>query len=333
MSRFSGLDRRKLLNAVTVFLVIVLILSTALLLVSLWERQQGKFSSPNSGEPSTAISYNGTEYELRDGIETMLIMGLDKFDEAIDNSAYNNDQQADFLMLLVIDNNSSTYTGIHINRDTMADINVLGVAGEKIDTVNQQIALSHTYGNGKEISCRNTADAVSDLLNNVKIDHYMSLTMDAVPIIADAVGGVEVEVLDDFTGLDDTLIKGQTVSLKGDHALNYIRARQGLEDSSNESRMARQRQFLNALYEECVEMQDADEDFIADVSLKLSEQLISDCSANKLQKMFKKLTSYKFGNINTIEGEFKNGERFVEFYADKDSVMKVVIEAFYKEKK
>ena len=36
----------------------------------------------------------------------------------------------------------------------------------------------------------------------MKIDHYMTLTMDAVGILNDLAGGVTLEVLDDMTELD-----------------------------------------------------------------------------------------------------------------------------------
>ena len=155
-------------------------------------------------------------------VESFLILGLDKFEDAINNDSYNNDQRADFLMLLVFDNSEKKFTAVHLNRDTMVNMNVLGVAGQKIGTVNKQLALAHTYGNGRDVSCRNTADAVSELLNGVKVNHYLSITMDAVPILNDLLGGVEVTVLDDFSGIDDTLIKGETVTLHGDHALTYV---------------------------------------------------------------------------------------------------------------
>ena len=39
-----------------------------------------------------------------------------------------------------------------------------------------------------------------NFLMDVKIDHYISLTMDSVAVMNDLVGGVEVTVLDDFLG-------------------------------------------------------------------------------------------------------------------------------------
>ncbi|MBP3706031.1 MAG: LCP family protein, partial [Clostridia bacterium] len=198
--------------------------------------------------------------------------------------------------------------------------------------VTKQLALAHTYGNGKKVSCRNVADSVSKLLMDINVNHYASLTMDAVPVMTDLVSGVEVQVLDDFSGIDDTLIKGEKVTLIGEHALNYVRTRYGLEDSSNENRMKRQRQYLNALFEKTKAYAQNDENFIAEATYKMSDFLVSNRSATKLQEVFEKITSYKYEGIIEIEGELKKGEEFMEFYPDETSVKEIVIDLFYKEK-
>jgi len=325
----ANISKRKILTVLAVFLLLVMLFSAAMFFIKLWESKQGGFKEPGEDKLETFLEYDGKKYNLNKDLETVLFIGRDKFESNVNNSAYNNDQQADFLMLLVIDNESSSYVGIHINRDTMASINVLGVAGEKIDTVVKQIALSHTYGNGEQVSCRNTSDAVSALLGNIKIDHYVSLTMDAVPIVNDSVGGVEVTVLDDFSGIDPTLVKDETVTLKGDQSLTYVRSRQGMDDATNQNRMRRQRQYLNELYKKCVEYASADENYIVDLSLKLSDHIISDCSVNKLQKLFTKITDYELENILNIEGEIAKGKEFVEFYPDEDALQKLIVDTFY----
>ena len=162
-----------------------------------------------------------------------------------------------------------------------------------INTVTKQIALSHTYGNGKEISCRNTADSVSELLYGMQIDHFISLTMDSVGIYNDLVGGVEVTVLDDFKGIDDTLIKGEKVLLKSKHALNYVRTRYGLDDSSNNNRMNRQQQYVNALFEKSKKITEKNDEFIIDASLKMADYIVSDRSVTQLQELAKKIVDYK----------------------------------------
>ena len=156
--------------------------------------------------------------------------------------------------------------------------------------------------------------------------------MNSVSTFNDLVGGVEVTVLDDFTGIDDTLIKGETVTLNGQQALHYVRSRYGLEDSSNSTRMKRQRQYLSALYEKTQQCMESNDDFIVDATLKMSNYIISDRSVTQLQELARKFMAYEFVEISTIEGESKLGEQYVEFYPDADSIDKLVIELFYQPK-
>ncbi len=319
----------RILRIIAVILAIIIVVCGVLYAISLWERYTGRYDEPDNTEVvSQSMEFNGRQYDLNEKVETVLVLGLDKFDRD-DEDSYSNSMQADFLMLLVIDNEKEECTALHINRDTVAQMSVLGVAGDRIDTVSQQLALAHTYGNGKEISCRNTAEAVSDFLLNIEIDHYVSVTMDAVEKYNDLVGGVTVRVLDDFSGIDDTLVKGREVTLRGEHALNYVRSRYGLDDSTNNRRMERQRQYLEALYRKTVECLEEDEDFIVDSASKLTSDLVSDCSASRLQSIAEKIADYKFAGIRDIEGETVMGETYLEFHPDAESIKETVVELFY----
>ena len=311
----------------------ILLFSALLMLINYWEKSRdGGFTLRDGDELNESVTYEGNEFVLRNDLQTVLIMGLDKFEEYDESASYNNDKQADFLMLLVIDDKNESCTALHINRDTMSEINVLGVAGNKIGTVTKQIALAHTYGNGREVSCRNTADAVSGLLCNAEIDHYISVTMDAVAIFNDLAGGVEVTVLDDFTGVDDTLLEGETVVLKGEHALNYVRTRYGLENSSNSSRMVRQRQYLEALLEKTKECVNEDEKFIAEAVVTMSDYIVSDCTVTKLQNLSEKISEYQLSEIKSFDGKITQEDSHIAFYPDEESLEEVIINLFYRAK-
>ena len=315
-------SKKKILKVLATVLIVVLVLSVVLLCLYMWEKKQGVYPDRGTGLDDT-LEYNGEEYTLRKGIETFLVLGLDKFEDAVDNSAYTNDQQADFVMLFVIDNNNKSCTLLHINRDTMLDMNILGVAGEKVGSIKQQLALAHTYGSGDQVSCRNTANAVSKLLLNAKINNYASVTMDAVPLYNDLVGGVEVTVLDDFTGIDDTLVKGETITLNGEQALKYVQSRKGVADSSNESRMARQKQYLEALNNKTRECINSNDKFVFDACVKMSDYLVSNCTVSQLQNLFNKISQYEFCGIRYLEGESVAGE---------ESVKSQVVSLFYDKK-
>lgn len=319
--------KNRVMKYSTIALTVVFLISGVLLLLEVWEKQRGRFSALDIDD--TYVEYNGEGYVLKDHIETFLVLGLDKFNGTASADSYNNDKQADFLMLFVFDNDAKKSTAIHINRDTMADVNVLGVDGSKVDTVTKQIALAHTYGNGRDVSCRNVADAVSNVLYGAKINHYISLTIDSVKVLNDLVGGVQLTVLDDFGDGDATLVKGETVTLTGEQALRYVRTRQGLEDSSNSTRMKRQQQYVDALYDKLATKIATDQDFVVKASVELSDYIVSDRSVTQLQELAKKFNTYEFTGIRSIDGETVRGEEFMEFYPDTNSVEEIVIEQFY----
>ena len=319
-------NARRLLKYGITALLAASIIGMAFFALYIWEQHQDKFPEQTI---DNSILYNGEDYVLKKNIETFLVLGLDKFEESTSSDSYNNDQQADFLLLLVFDNNAKAVSALQINRDTMALVNILGLNGNKVDSVTKQIALAHTYGNGKAVSCHNVMDAVSKLLHDVKLDHYLSVKMDAVAILNDLVGGVEVTVLEDFAGIDDTLVKGETVRLVGEQALLYVQERKDLADSSNSSRMKRQQQYLESLYNQFLLCVEDDEEFIVDASLKMSDHILSDRSVTQLQDLAEKFTTYEFLGIDTIEGESVLGEKYIEFYPDENSVMDFVIKLFY----
>ena len=174
----------RVLKGIALALAVVLVVLVGLLCLKRWDESRGQLAerdtageSPTASEDSREVIYvNGQAYALRD-LETILLLGVDKF-EGETPEGYLNNQQADFLLLLVLDEAGETCTPIQLNRDTMTQIQILGVNGEPAGTMTGQLALAHTYGGGEEDSCENTVLAVENLLYGVEIDHYVSMTMD-----------------------------------------------------------------------------------------------------------------------------------------------------------
>lgn len=325
----------RVLKGIVSILALVLIILTVMLVVRQVDQQPAK-EVPSTGTALTDSSsqsereiayYNGTAYAKKEDLETVLLMGLDKF-EGNSPESYLNNQQADFLLVLVIDEQTQTCTPIQLNRDTMTQIQILGVTGEPAGTFTGQLALAHTYGSGEEDSCENQVLAVSNLLYGMEIDHYISMTMDGVALLNDLVGGVTVEVMDDFSGIDDTLVQGETVTLLGEHALTYVRSRGGLEDSTNLHRMERQRQYLAGLQEQ-MKKASQEEGFTLDALMQLNEYLVSDCTINQLSDLMENLNTYEVGEILTTQGEAKVGEEFMEFTIDEEALQQLVMDVFY----
>lgn len=309
------------------FSVIIVLMIGVLSVMFVLEQRQGTFPSQGG---SDHFEYEGKSYILKKNTESLLVLGLDKFESGTVNSSYNNDQQADFLLLIVIDNDERSVSALQINRDTMTEMSVLGLNGNRIATVTRQIALSHTYGDGREVSCHNVAEAVSGLLMDVRIDRCLSMKMDAVAIFNDLVGGVEVTLTEDFSDVDGSMAEGETVVLTGEQALLYVRSRYGLENSSHIARMERQRQYLESLYGSALRKLKTDGSFVADASLAMADFVISDCSASYLQSLAEKCAEYEFEGICTLDGASVKGDEFMEFYPYEDSLRRTVLELFYK---
>lgn len=328
----------RVLKGTAAILAVVLVLLAGMLLLQRWENNQdapvsssGEASSVEAGAPvddREITYYNGTAYAKREDLETVLLLGVDKF-AGETPEGYLNNQQADFLLLLVLDEENETCTPIQLNRDTMTQIQILGVTGEPAGTFTGQLALAHTYGSGEEDSCENTVLAVENLLYGVGIDHYVSLTMDGVALLNDLVGGVPVEVLDDFSGIDDSLVQGEAVTLKGQQALTYVRSRGGLEDSSNLHRMERQRQYLSALQQQLKAAVQQEDGFTLDALLQLNEYMVSDCTVNQLSDLGDSLAAYQVSDILTTPGDAQEGEEFMEFTVDEDALQQLVMDVFY----
>lgn len=318
------------MKAAALIVCICLIITGVLLLLKSWKRQiLYQDNASQSGSSGRRISYQDKYYEPKAGLETMLVLGLDEFQHADTDIGYRNNEQADYLMLFILDKNNCKCDMLYLNRDTMTEINRIGVGGGEAGTFTGQLALAHTFGSGGSDSCRNSTRAVSTLLDGVKIEHYLTLTMDAVAKMNDLVGGVEVEILDDFSQVDPALVQGQTVRLAGDQALTYLRSRNGMEDISDLARIKRQQQYMNALYEKTMECSKADPGFIKNVFLTISGSFQSDCTIFQMEKLLSKFKKYTFGPLRTLPGEAVKGEEYMEFYVDEDAKKQTVIDLFY----
>ena len=161
--------------------------------------------------------------------------------------------------------------------------------------------------------------AVENLLFGQTVDHYAALSMDAVPILADLVGGVPVTIDTDMTAVDPRLIEGEAVTLEGELALSYVRARQIVSDGTNQSRMARQEQFLRAAWEAWMEK-------------TLGERLRSDCTVQKLSRFLERIEQCELTVLPAPAGEAKiSDENIAEFYVDDDALEQTVLKLFYRE--
>lgn len=316
------------------FFVLILILVLVMLYSGLRILESTVLSSGAKGEPahvSKTITRDGVDYFPRQDITTVLVMGIDKFGPVEHSQAYTNTGAADMNMLLIFDETNKICNALHLNRDTMVDMPVLGLGGRQAGTYYGQLALSHTYGTGLEDSARNTCDTVSALLYGTEIDYYVAMHMDAIAVLNDAVGGVTVNVTEDFSEIDPTIAMGQ-VKLVGNQSINFVRSR-NLGDRLNISRMERQKEYVDGFLAAFRSMRETEPEFILTAYEQVQPYLVTDCSANAISGMMDRYYDYAVGEVVSPEGENVRGEEYYEFYLDEEKLDELILRLFYAPKK
>ncbi len=329
-------DRKFIRTAAVLLAVLALFLAGAFALF-LWEEggfQHGEdvepYQTPEDG--GALLYYNGAWYAPRDDVETVLVLGLDRSEQEDigEAGAY---AQSDVILLLKIDRTKETYQAFQINRDTMAEIQDFDQYGRPNGTYTAQLALAYAHAQAYTKNDRTAGmaavDAVSKLMYGVEIDHYITLTMDGLILLNDLVGGVTVEIKDDFSAVDPTLVQGETVTLLGRHALSYVRGRHGVGGETNLERMERQEEYLAGLQEKLSVLAAEDDGFISASLMEVNEHMGSDCTVQQLSELAESLRDFRMEGYTALEGEAVETEKYIEFYLDESALQRLVIEEFY----
>ena len=208
----------------------------------------------------------------------------------------------------------------------MVDVPVLDLRGDVIGYERQQLALAHAYGDGTNNSCRNTVDAVSRLLGGAPIDGYAALNMDGIALFNDAIGGVTVTITSDFTAVDPTLVEGETITLNGQQAMEFVRTRMDVDDQTNLARMERQRIYLEAMKPQLLALSEED---IIQVVDAVDDYLVTNIGSQAILNLAEKLKDYQELPELTIDGENTIEDEHVAYILDEDSLQQVILQLFY----
>lgn len=331
-------DRKTILRILLIALALLAILTTGYFWIGpmLYKSNQADEPRGDLGDryaEAPAVEFKGAFYRPYKSLTSILVIGVDEYSTATGAGIpYRNNVQADYLLLLVINDDTETVTQIQIDRDTMAKIAILSALGNEAGTRITQICLSHGIGDGKEQSCLLTQKAVSWLLLGIDIDYYISMQMDGISALNDALGGVTVTLADDFTSLDPIMANGTTITLHGIQAEYYVRSRMNIGIGTNEARMIRQQVFMNELSQLISQrIQDDDSaDFIGDLLDSLDPYLLTDMKRAQIIKEVWKAKDYVRSDIIHPAGDYVLGEDgFTEFHADETALEDLVIETFY----
>lgn len=326
-------DKRKVVRKlIPLFLAVIVVAATAGIISQTADRKKMDHDTQEAANDQTEdiVEINGVKCVPKRNIKTYLFMGLDSQGEAKAAEEYDGTGQCDTLQILVLDDVNHTYTRLPINRDTMTEVNTLDENGYYLGTTTMQISLAHASGDGMEKSCENTVDAVSNLLYGQTIDGYASLNMDSIKVLNHLAGGVTVTIEDDFSKEDPSLKMGDTITLTDEQAMHYVHGRMNVGDGTNENRMRRQTQYLEALKPILLEKCQADNTFPLDIYDGLEPYMVTNLTRNNFINLAAELTECEEQDSLEIKGTNAMGDTgFNEFTVDEDSLAETVIQLFY----
>lgn len=281
------------------------------------------------------VKYQDTIYAYKEDILTFLIMGIDKNSDVKEEAEGTNGGQADALFLAVMDPREKSIKVIGINRNTMTDIDVYNEEGAYMTTVSAQVAVQHGFGNGMEESCERQVKAVRKLFYNLPVHGYAAINMSAIPTINDAVGGVEIAVLEDLTKKDKSLVEGETVHLMGESAFWYVKYRDTNIFGSADRRLERQKQYLKEFIGAAKGAIKKKPTAAIELYQAVAGQMVTNVSMDEVAYLAPLLAEYQFRSDNFYmpEGETVMGDQFEEFYVDENALYEMILDVFYEEVK
>ncbi|MCR4618490.1 MAG: LCP family protein [Lachnospiraceae bacterium] len=287
------------------------------------------------------IIYNDAVYQLNEDIVTILVMGIDKESvyeiggqswEYMEGSNTNGGQ-ADALFLVVLNPHSKKVDVVAINRNSMAIIDVFDKNGRYKGVQLHQIALQHGFGDGKEQSCERQVKAVSRMFYNIPINAYAAISMDAIPDMNDAIGGVTLIAPDEivYPEYNMDIHPGDEVTLKGEQAYWFLRLRYEDEAGSSDVRLARQKLYLSKFLATAKEESKADIRVAVNLYNTLSKYMVTSIGVDSFTYIVTEIVNYDFDpdNIITLQGQTVMGEKYEEFKYDYEALQELIIKLYY----
>ena len=279
------------------------------------------------------IIYKGHKYKFNDRVFTMLFAGVDRKTEEHNENIFGTAGQADAIFLLAVDTQNAKYKLMALSRDSMVDVNVCDMAGNFKGVEKMQICLSHAYGDGAETSNENLKRSISRLFYGITVDAYFTVDLDVIPILNDDVGGVTVNVIEDLTNWNPIFKKGETITLKGNQAETYIRARDVMGDENqNNLRMERQKGYIDGFVNNTLSMTRRNITTPVRLYNDVTEYSRTDITVPIISYLATLLVGQSFEadeDMVKIPGKTVMGEKYAEFYVDEAGLFDIIIQAYY----
>lgn len=280
------------------------------------------------------VIYQGATYRRNQYVKAILCMGVDRADTMTESKEFGAAGQSDGIFLIAQDTVHHSLKILMIPRDTMTEIPITNDNGAP-DTKITQLTIAYAYGDGREGSCENTVWSVEKLLSGFSIDNYLAVDTTVVAKLNDAVGGVTVTIpTDGMEKRDPAFVKGAQVTLHGDQAEAFVRYRDITRDFSALYRMDQQQEYITQYFKAVKEASGIDSQIVTHLFDLIRDYMITDMSKDQYLKIA--MDGLNAGNLTgqdfyTVPGTGETTETFDVYRADRQAVIPIILNLFYRE--
>ena len=302
--------------------------------VGVWQYQNNQKTAINQSKeatPSSAkeIAQNDETYTYNEHLSNFLFLGIDNREVNETETGQSDAGQSDSLYLISWDRVENTLTRINIPRDTITEIEVFSMSGNSMGLSEDHISLAYGFGDGKHESCELSKSAVSRLFYDIPIQGYCSISLDALPLLTETVGEVEVTVPNDsLEKVNPDYKKGAVVTLNKDNTEQFVRYRDIETTQSALSRMERQEAFLDAFGEKVKERFAKNPLIVTELYENLQPYMVTNMGNDQFVKLMESSNEGTTAQW-TIPGKGVEGDYYDEYHVDEDAFKEKVIETFY----
>jgi LCP family protein required for cell wall assembly len=285
------------------------------------------------------VAYNNDIYEYNEDTLNFLIMGIDRGGELEEDFSEEGPGQADAIFLISLNQKDKKVSIIGIPRNSMVDIDIYNEDKEHEGTLYNQICLQYAYAGGGEFGVEKMKDSVSELFYGLPIHGACAISFDAVGIITDMVGGVEVTIPDDMTAMNPSYKKGSSLNITSKNALSYLRYRSD-ELGSPTTRLERQKDFIKEFAKVAVSAVKGNVSIVTDIYKAIAPYMVTDITLDKAVYIATESIGYSMsdnsfyqltGSDKQVDTVNDNGQArsYDDYYLDEDSIKQVLIDVFY----
>lgn len=151
--------------------------------------------------------------------------------------------RSDTTILVHISGDRKSATGVSIPRDSVVDIPTCTSDDGGVVAARPATMFNEAFSTNPACTVRTV-----EQLTNVRIDHYVVVDFGGFRSMVNALGGVNVCLKEDVNDSKSKLkLTAGRHTIKGNQALAFVRARHGIGDGSDLSRINRQQAFLSSM--------------------------------------------------------------------------------------